>query len=208
MIRASERERPDVRAAREAWAADVLPNADPSRVVFVDETAANTKFDRACAYAPRGEPVVGRVPHGHYKSLTFTAALRADGLTAGQVLDGPMTGDRFVAYVERVLVPTLRAGDVVAMDNLACHKRAGVREAIEAAGCRLIFLPPYSPDLNPIELAFAKLKRVLRTDAHRTVPKLEIGLRTAGTLFRPTQCASYIRHCGYGRPATPDPKRL
>jgi transposase len=208
VIRAAEQDRPDVRAAREAWSADVLPNADPSRVVFVDETAANTRFDRAYGYAPKGEPAVGRVPHGHYKSLTFTAALRADGLTAAQVLDGPMTGDRFAAYVDRVLVPALRAGDVVVMDNLACHKRAGVREAIEAAGCTLRLLPAYSPDLNPIELAFAKLKRVLRTDAHRTVPQLEVGLRAAGTLFRPTECAQYIRHCGYGLPATAEPKRL
>lgn len=208
MIRASEQERPDVRAGRRGWAADVLPDADPNRVVFVDEAAASTKFDRACAYAPRGGSVIGRVPHGHYKSLTFAAALRADGLTAGQVLDGPMTGDRFVAYVERVLVPTLRAGDVVAVDDRACHKRAGVREAIEAAGCRLVFLPPYRPDPNPLEMALAKPERVLRTDAHRTVPKLEIGLRTAGALFRPTECAGYIRHCGYGLPATPDSKRL
>jgi transposase len=208
VIRAAERERPDVRAARQAWAAEVLPSADPNRVVFVDETAANTKFDRAYGYAPKGEPVVGRVPHGHYKSLTFTAALRADGLVAGQVLDGPMTGDRFAAYVERVLIPTLRAGDVVVMDNLPCHKRAGVRASIEAAGCTLRLLPAYSPDFNPIELAFAKLKRVLRTDAHRTVPQLEVGLRVAGTLFRPAECANYIRHCGYGMPATAEPKRL
>lgn len=179
---------------------------DPNRVAFVDETGANTKFDRTHGYAPKGNPVVGRVPHGHYKNLTFTAALRADGLVAGQVIDGPMTGDRFVAYVGQILVPTLRAGDVVVMDNLPCHKRVGVREAIEGAGCTLRFLPAYSPDFNPIEMAFAKLKRVLRMDAHRTVPKLEIGLRTAGTLFRPNECAHYIRHCGYGCPATPPPK--
>ena len=208
MIRAAEQERPDVRAARDRWAAEVLPDIDPERAVFVDETAANTKQDRAHGYAPKGEPVVGRVPHGHYKSLTFTAALRADGFVAGQVLDGPMTGDRFVAYVERVLVPTLRRGDVVVMDNLPCHKRAGVREAIEGAGCRLLYLPAYSPDYNPIEMAFAKLKRVLRTDAHRTVPQLHVGLRAARTLFRPAECRNYIRHCGYGLPATPDPKRL
>lgn len=208
MIRAAEQERPDVREARERWAAEVLPDVDPNRAVFVDETGANTKFDRANGYAPKGERVIGRVPHGHYKSLTFTAALRADGLVAGQVLDGPMTGDRFVAYVERILVPTLRAGDVVVMDNLPCHKRTGVRSAIEAAGCTLRFLPAYSPDFNPIEMAFAKLKRVLRTDAHRTVPKLEIGLRAAGTLFRAAECANYIRHCGYGAPARPEPKPL
>lgn len=208
MIRAAEQDRPDVRAAREAWADDILPNTNPNRVVFVDETAANTRFDRAYGYAPRGEPVVGKVPHGHYKSRTFTAALRADGLVAAQVLDGPMTGDRFVAYVGRVLVPTLRAGDTVVMDNLPSHKRAGVRAAIEAAGCTLRLLPAYSPDFNPIEMAFAKLKRVLRTDAHRTVPRLEIGLRTAGALFPPSECAHYIRHCGYGVPAMTEPKRL
>jgi transposase len=119
-----------------------------------------------------------------------------------------MNGDRFVAYVEQALVPALRKGDVVVMDNLPCHKRVRVREAIEAAGCRLMYLPAYSSDFNPIERAFAKFKRVLRTDAHRTVPALEVGLRAAGTLFRPAECANYIRHCGYGLPATLDPKRL
>jgi transposase len=205
VVRAAEQNRPDVRAARDRWAEVVVPGIDPIRVAFVDEMGANTKLDRTHGYAPKGEPVVGRVPHGHYKNLTFTAALRAGGLVAGQVLDGPMTGDRFVAYVEHVLVPTLRAGDVVVMDNLPCHKRVRVREAIEAVGCRLLYLPAYSPDYNPIEMAFAKLKRVLRTDAHRTVPQLEIGLRAAGTLFRPAECADYIRHCGYGNPATPPP---
>ena len=208
MIRAAERDRPDVRPARDTWAAEVLPPVDPHRAVFVDETAANTRFDRASGYAPRGERVIGRVPHGHYKSLTFTAAPRADGLVAGRVLDGPMTGDRFVAYVERVLAPAVRPGGVVVMDNLPCHKRAGVRAAVEAAGCTLRFLPAYSPDFNPIAMAFAKLERVPRTDAHRTVPKLEIGLRAAGTLFRPAECANYIRHCGYGNTATPQPKPL
>jgi transposase len=207
VVRAAEQNRPDVRAAREAWAAEVLPSIDPNRVAFVDEMGASTKLDRTHGYAPKGEPVVGRVPHGHYKNLTFTAALRSDGLVAGQVLDGPMTGDRFVAYVEHVLVPTLRAGDVVVLDNLPCHKRVRVREVVEAVGCRLLFLPAYSPDLNPIEMAFAKLKRVLRTDAHRTVPQLEIGLRAARTAFRAAECANYIRHCGYGNPATPPPNR-
>jgi transposase len=208
VTRAAEQDRPDVRAERERWAAEVVPNIDPERAVFVDETAANTKQDRTHGYAPRGEPVVGRVPHGHDKSLTFTAALRADGLMAAQVLDGPMNGERFLAYVRGVLVPTLRAGDVVVMDNLPCHKRAGVRDAIEGAGCRLMYLPAYSPDFNPIEMAFAKLKRVLRTDAHRTVPQLVVGLRAARTVFRSDECRNYIRHSGYGRPATPEPKRL
>jgi transposase len=176
--------------------------------VFVDETAANTTMDRRYGYAPRGQPVVGSVPHGHYKSLTFTAALRADGLVATQVLDGPMTGQRFREYVTGVLVPALRPGDTVVLDNLPCHKSAAVRAAVEAAGCRLAFLPPYSPDLNPIELAFAKLKRLLRSDGHRAVPTLVTFLEAARFAFRRDECAAYIRHCGYGQwPATPLPNR-
>ncbi len=185
----------------------MAPALDPDRVVFVDETAASTTHDRRYGYSPRGEPVAGRVPHGHYKSLTLTAALRADRVTAAQVLDGPMTGERFREYVATVLVPTLRPGDTVVLDNLPCHKAAGVRAAVEAAGCRLVFLPPYSPDLNPIELAFAKLKRALRTDGHREMPKLVTFLRAVGAIFRPDECRAYIRHCGYGGPATPPPNR-
>lgn len=197
-----------MRAARHAWRNETAPAVDPTRVVFVDETAANTTMDRRYGYAPRGDPVVGSVPHGHYKSLTFTAALRADGMVAAQVLDGPMTGDRFRAYVTAVLVPTLQHGDVVVVDNLPCHKSAAVRAAIEAAGCRLVFLPPYSPDLNPIELAFAKVKRLLRSDGHRDVPTLLNFLGSVAKAFRPAECAAYIRHCGYGlSPATPPPNR-
>ena len=162
-------------------------------------------MDRRYGYAPRGEPVVGTVPHGHYKSLTLTAALRADGLTATQVLDGPMTGDRFRGYVASVLIPTLRPGDVVVMDNLPCHKSAGVRAAIEAAGCQLRLLPPYSPDLNPIELAFAKLKRLLRSDGHRAVPTLVTFLESVSSAFRRDECTAYIRHCGYGQPPATSP---
>jgi transposase len=176
--------------------------------VFVDETAANTTMDRRYGYAPRGQPVVGAVPHGHYKSLTFTAALRADGMRAVQVLDGPMTGARFREYVATVLVPTLRPGDTVVLDNLPCHKAAAVRAAIEAAGCHLRYLPPYSPDLNPIEMAFAKLKRFLRSDGHRAVPTLVTFLESVRTAFRSAECAAYISHCGYGQPpATPPQNR-
>jgi transposase len=195
-----------VAAARAEWQRTVAPSLDPHRVVFVDETGANTAMDRRYGYGPKGKPVVGPVPHGHYKSLTFTAALRAGGLTAAQVLDGPMTGHRFREYVTAVLVPALRPGDTVVLDNLPCHKTAGVRAAVEAAGCRLVFLPPYSPDLNPIELAFAKLKRALRTDGHREVPKLMAFLRSAKAIFRADECRAYIRHCGYGEVATISPK--
>jgi len=150
--------------------------------------------------SPRGARLVCPVPHGHGKTTTFVAALRADGLTAPVVIDGAMTGDLFVAYVEQQLAPTLRAGDVVVMDNLACHKRAGVREAIERAGARLAYLPPYSPDLNPIELAFSKLKRLLRAAGERTVRRLWDLLGQSLDAFAPEECLNYFRHCGY--PAT------
>ena len=192
-------------AAREAWHQQTAPALDPHRVVFVDETAANTQMDRRYGYAPRGQPVVGTAPHGHYKSLTLTAALRADGLTAAQVLGGPMTGPRFLDYVTTVLVPTLRPGDTVVMDNLPCHKAGAVRAAVEGAGCHLRYLPPYSPDLNPIELAFAQLKRALRSDGHRDVPTLLTLLGSVTRMFRREECAAYIRHCGCGQPPATNP---
>lgn len=197
-----------MRAARDAWGNDTAPGLDPARVVFVDETAGNTTMDRRYGYAARGGPVVGAVPHGHDKSLTFTAALRADGMVATRVLDGLMTGQRLREYVAGVLVPALRPGDTVMLDNLPCHKFAVVRAAVEADGCRLVFLPLYSPDLNPIELAFAKRKKLLRSDGHRTVPTLVTFLEEARHAFRRDECAAYIRHCGYGQPpATPPPNR-
>jgi transposase len=147
--------------------------------------------------SPRGERVVGAVPHGHWKTTTFVAALGADGMTAPMVIDGAMTGDLFVAYIEQILAPTLRPGDVVVMDNLSSHKRARVREAIEGAGCTLMYLPPYSPDLNPIELAFAKLKSLLRKAGKRTVDGLWEFLGQALDAFAPQECRNYMRHCGY-----------
>jgi transposase len=197
-----------VRAARDAWRREVTPALDPTRVVFVDGTAANTTMDRRYGYDPRGEPVVGSVPHGHYKSLTFIAALRAGGLTEPRVLDGPITGVRFREYVTAALVPALRPGDTVVLDNLPFHKSAAAQAAVEADGCHLRYLPPYSPDLNPIELAFAKLKRALRSDGHRAVPTLVTFLELARGAFRREECAAYIRHCGYGQPpATPLPNQ-
>ena len=155
--------------------------------------------------APVGERLVAAVPYGHWKTTTFVAALRADGLTAPLVIDGAVTGDLFVAYVERVLVPALRPGDVVVLDNLACHKRAAVREAIEAAGCELRFLPPYSPDLNPIEQAFAKLKALLRKAGKRTVEELWTFLGEALDAYAPHECRNYIAHCGYHATVTSKP---
>jgi len=192
-----------VKAKRDEWKA-AQPGLDPTRLVFVDETWAATNMARRYGRAPVGQRLVAAVPHGHWKTTTFVAALRADGLTAPMVIDGAVTGDLFVAYAEQILVPALRPGDVVVMDNLACHKRAGVRKAIEAAGCRLEFLPPYSPDLNPIEPAFSKLKALLRQAARRTVEGLWSFLGEALDRFAPGECRNYFRHCGY--PATPNSK--
>ena len=181
---------------RRVWG-ERVPGLDPKKLVFLDETGANTKMTRRYGRAPRGERVVGRVPHGHWKTTTFVAALRADGRTAPMVTDGAMNGDLFVAYAEQVLVPTLRAGDIVVMDNLSSHKRVAAVRAIEGAGCSVVYLPPYSPDLNPIELAFAKVKARLRAAELRTIDKVENFFGTVHEAFTPDECRNYIRHSGY-----------
>ena len=170
---------------------------DPRRLVFIDETWAKTNMTRTHGRCARGQRLVAKVPHGHWKTLTFLAALRHDGITAPFVLDGPINGDWFLAYVEQVLVPTLKPGDVVVMDNLGSHKSKGVRRAIRKAGAHLLFLPPYSPDLNPIEQVFAKLKTLLRKAAERTV---EATWRRIGKLldhFSADECANYLVNSGY-----------
>jgi transposase len=147
--------------------------------------------------ALRGQRVIAAVPHGHWKTSTFVAALRTSALTAPLVIDGAMNGAVFLAYVEQILAPTLSPGDIVIMDNLASHKVAGVREAIEACGAMLVYLPPYSPDLNPIEQAFAKLKALLRKTAARTVASLWHALGDLLTHFSPQECANYLANDGY-----------
>jgi transposase len=170
---------------------------DPSQLVFIDETAANTKMVRLSGRCPRGERLVGRVPHGHWKTITFVAALRHNRMTAPFIIDGAMTGETFLAYVEQCLAPTLKRKDIVIMDNLSAHKVAGIREAIEAAGATLRYLPQYSPDLNPIEMSFSKLKATLRKLAERTIPRLcrSIGLFVPN--LSPSQASNYFRHAGY-----------
>jgi transposase len=195
-----------VKQKRDAWRAG-QPTLAPARLVFVDETWASTNLTRTHGRCPIGQRLVMAVPHGHWQTTTFVAALRCDGLTAPTVVDGAMTGDLFVAYVEQQLVPALRPGDIVVMDNLACHKRAGVRAAIEAAGCELRLLPPYSPDLNPIEKAFSKLKAKLRAAAKRTVEELWKYLGEVLDEFRPEECHNYFRSCGYSA-ATPSREPL
>ena len=170
---------------------------DPNRLVFLDETWATTALSPVRGWAPKGERLVDTVPHGHWHTTTFVCGLRTTGLVAPLVLDGAMNGPAFLAYTEQFLAPTLRPGDIVVLDNLSSHKVSGVREAIERAGASILYLPPYSPDLNPIELAFSKLKRLLREAAERSMEAL---WQTIGLLlnrFSPAECANYIRHCGF-----------
>jgi transposase len=151
--------------------------------------------------APRGERVLASVPHGHWRTSTFVAGLRLEGITAPLVIDGAMNGATFLAYVEQFLAPTLKPGDLVIMDNLPSHKVAGVREAIEARGAQLIYLPPYSPDLNPIEQAFAKLKALLRKAAARSVETLWNVIGESLARYSPTECENYLADAGYRRSA-------
>jgi len=173
----------------------------PGRLVFIDETWTKTNMVRLYGRAPTGHRLVGAVPHGHWQTSTFIAGLRHDGLVAPCVFKGAINGTLFLAYVEQVLVPTLKAGDIVIMDNLASHMVAGVRRAIEAVGAILMFLPPYSPDLNPIEQAFAKLKTLLRKAAERTVDGLWNAIGALLDLFPPAECANYLANSGYPRSA-------
>jgi transposase len=179
-----------------------MPTLDPRKLVFVDETWAKTNMTRTHGYAPKGQRLIDAAPHGHWHTTTFVGAIRADGWIAPLVLDGAINGEWFLAYVERVLVPELRRGDVVVMDNLGSHTPAGVRRAVEGAGCRLLYLPPYSPDLNPIENAFSKLKGLLRSAAERTVDGLWSAIGRLLDRFSPRECRNYFRHCGYRRHAT------
>jgi transposase len=146
---------------------------------------------------PKGERLLCKEPFGEWKTMTFIAGLRCDGLTAPFVIDGPMNGEFFLIYVRRVLIPTLKKGDIVTMDNLPVHKVAGVREAIEKAGAFLIFLPKYSPDLNPIEQAFSKLKNFLRSAAARTSRALRKAIKRALTAFSTEECVNYLKNSGY-----------
>jgi len=171
------------------------------RFLFLDETWTTTNMTRLYGRALKGQRLVEAVPHGHWKTTTFIAALRSTGMTAPMVIDGALNGDLFCAYVHQVLVPELRPGDIVVLDNLSSHKRMEARAAIEAVGARVVFLPPYSPDFNPIENAFAKLKRLVRSAGKRTIDELWSFLGQVVDAFTPSQCLNYIRHCGYATAA-------
>lgn len=165
--------------------------------MFIDETWTSTNMARLRGRAPKGERLRAGVPHGHWKTTTFVAGLRLTGIAAPMVLDGPINRDAFQAYVDQVLVPELSPGDVVVMDNLSSHKGVDVRRSIEAAGANLLYLPPYSPDFNPIENAFSKLKALLRKAAERTVGALWDRIGILLDAFTPTECANYFVAAGY-----------
>jgi transposase len=186
---------------RQAWR-EAMPGLRPDQLAFLDETGTKTNMARAYGRRPRGQRLVMAVPHGHWKATTFAAALRVGGLGAPTAVDGAMDSATFRADVEQQLAPTSRPGDLVVMDNLSGHKGPGVEEAIARAGARLEYLPPYSPDLNPIEQAFAKLKAFVRKTAERTVEGLWRRLGEALDEFSPRECENLIRHCGYGATAT------
>ena len=170
---------------------------EPERLVFIDETWTKTNMAPLRGWAPLGMRLNAKVPHGHWTTTTFLAALRHDRIDAPWLLNGPIDGESFRTYVEKVLVPTLRPGDIVVMDNLGSHKGKAIRQLIRAAGAKLIFLPKYSPDLNPIEQVFAKLKHLLRKLAARTVEALYTAIGQLLGAFTPDECANYFRNAGY-----------
>ena len=181
---------------RAAWRLSQL-GLDPRRLVFIDETWAKTNMTRLRGRAPVGERLVAAVPHGHWKTTTLIAALDHRGMRCSATADGAVNRDLFEAFVAQVLVPTLAPGDVVVMDNLSSHKGEGVRGMIESAGAAVLFLPPYSPDLNPIELAFSKVKQLMRSAGHRTTAALWSDVQRMLDAVTSSDAAGFLRHCGY-----------
>jgi transposase len=195
---AGERDRPEVARRRAQWIKR-QKNIDPERLVFIDETWTRTDMAPLRGWAPSGQRLIAKVPHGRWKTLTFLAALRHDRIEAPWLLEGPIDGESFRLYVEKVLLPTLRPGDIVIMDNLGSHRGKAVRQLIRSAGAKLFFLPTYSPDLNPIEQVFAKLKHLLRKAAARTGEAICLALGDILQAFTPDECANYFANSGYRR---------
>lgn len=185
-----------MQAARAEWK-ESQPDLDPTKLVFLDETSASTKMARTHGRSSKGDRCIASVPHGHWKTTTFIAGLRVGAVTAPWLLDGPMDGEAFLLYVTEVLCPTLRPGDMVIADNLGSHKVSGVSQAIEATGARIRYLPAYSPDLNPIEMFFSKLKAHLRKAAHRDIDALWDGVAQIIKTPSPSECANYFAAAGY-----------
>jgi transposase len=193
---AGERDRPDVARRRTQWT-KYQGRIDPSRLVFIDETWTKTNMAPLRGWGPRGNRVIAKVPHGHWQTTTFLAALRHDRIDAPWLLEGPIDGESFHLYVEKILVPTLRTGDIVIMDNLGSHKGKAIRRLIRSAGAKLLFLPKYSPDLNPIEQVFAKLKHLLRKAAARTIETVCAAIAELLGAFTKQECANYFKNSGY-----------
>lgn len=183
-------------ADRRRWQ-DTQALHDARAYIFIDESGVTTDLLRRYGRSPRGVRLRDYAPYGHWHTHTVIAGLRVDGLGASAVFDGPIDNASFLAYVEQVLVPTLRPGDVVVLDNLTMHKQPAVQAAIERVGARLRFLPPYSPDFNPIEQAFAKLKAFLRAARPRSFDQVVTLVAIALDLFSPAECLNFVRHCGY-----------
>jgi putative transposase len=195
---ASEQDRPDIARRRAQWRR-YQGRIDPARLVFIDETWTKTNMAPLRGWTQRGLRLRAKVPHGHWKTMTFLAALRSDRIDAPCVFDGPINGERFRLYVETMLVPTLRAGDIVIMDNLGSHRGKAVRQAIRSVGARLLFLPKYSPDLNPIEQLFAKLKHWLRKAAARNLDGVCSAIGDILGRVTPQECTNYFKEAGYER---------
>jgi transposase len=193
---ASEIHRPKVARFRTRWKAH-QHRLDPERLVFVDETWVKTNMTRTRGWSPRGTPLLATVPFGQWKTLTFIAGLRRDRIVAPCVIDGPINGAAFTAWLEQSLIPTLSPGDIVVLDNLGSHKGRPARDAVRRAGARLFFLPPYSPDLNPIEMMFAKLKTLMRKADERSIDATWKRVGETLKAFHPDECAAYLRHAGY-----------
>jgi transposase len=193
---AGERDRPDVARRRSQWT-KYQDRVDAGRLVFIDETWTRTDMAPLRGWAPRGSRLVAKVPHGRWKTMTFLAALRHDRIDAPWFIEGPIDGESFRLYVKEVLLPTLRPGDIVILDNLGSHKSKAVRQLIRSVGARIFFLPKYSPDLNPIEQVFAKLKHLLRKAAARTADAVYAAIADALDAFKPQECANYLKNSGY-----------
>jgi putative transposase len=193
---AGEQDRPDVARRRRQWV-KYQGRIDVRSLVFLDETWTKTNMAALRGWSPSGTRLKAKVPHGHWKTMTFLAALRHDRIEAPWLINGPINGERFRLYIERVLVPTLKPGDIVVMDNLGSHKGYAVRRAIRSAGAKLFFLPKYSPDLNPIEQVFAKLKHLLRKAAARSADAVCNAIGELLQAFSPLECANYFRNSGY-----------
>jgi transposase len=194
---ASEQARPDVARRREQWR-KYQGRIDPQRLVFIDETWAKTNMAPLRGWAPRGERLKAKAPFGRWKTMTFIAALRHDRIDAPCLFDGPINGEAFLAYIETFLVPTLKPDDVVVMDNLGSHRGKRIRKAIRRVGAKLLFLPKYSPDLNPIEQVFSKLKHMLRKAQARSYDALLDAIAQLLETYAPEECANYFRNSGYG----------